>query len=184
MKKSELITWIIYLVLLMLMVTSCEKYVVNNSDITLSGKYVVSRLDITNVDQTQTRDSLYTLGTTYKNSLLPKPFDSIRINRFYIHLDYSTIRMNWIGIDNSRDIWEYPLPPEQMITYKILSNNAYNSGYLQFTYLNKSGTNSTMTFLIEDDGFETLQLKSSGAWFRGKFGEKQVMTLYLTRVGP
>ena len=40
------------------------------------------------------------------------------------------------------------------------------------------------SFLIEDDGFESLQLKSAGAWFKGKFGEKQVMTLYLTRVGP
>jgi hypothetical protein len=41
-----------------------------------------------------------------------------------------------------------------------------------------------MTFIIEDDGFETLQLKSSGAWFDGKMGQKQMMTLKLTRVGP
>jgi hypothetical protein len=41
-----------------------------------------------------------------------------------------------------------------------------------------------MKFIIEDDGLETLQLKSSGAWFSGKLGEKQVMTMSLTRVGP
>jgi hypothetical protein len=41
-----------------------------------------------------------------------------------------------------------------------------------------------MTFMIEDDGMETLQIKSSGAWFDGKFGQKQVMTILLTRVGP
>lgn len=41
-----------------------------------------------------------------------------------------------------------------------------------------------MTFYIEDDGYESLQLKSSGAWFNGEFGQKQVMTLTLTRVGP
>jgi hypothetical protein len=42
----------------------------------------------------------------------------------------------------------------------------------------------SVTFLIEDDGLETLQLRSSGAWFTGKSGEKQVMTISLTRVGP
>jgi hypothetical protein len=46
------------------------------------------------------------------------------------------------------------------------------------------GGANTLTFLIEDDGFETLQLRSSGGWFKGKFGQKQVMTLYLTRLGP
>ena len=40
-----------------------------------------------------------------------------------------------------------------------------------------------MTFLIEDDGLESLQLKSSGFWPNGKFGEKQVITMSLTRVG-
>ena len=175
-----------YLLIGLLFFCSCEKFVLSNKEITLSGKYVVSRLDITNVDQTQSRDSLYLLGSTYKNKLIPQPFDSIVINRFYIHFDYSTIRMNWIGINNSRDIWQYPLPtqPDGFIYYKIFNNNSYFNGYLQFTYVTKDGTNKTMTFLIEDDGFESLQLKSSGAWFNGKFGEKQVMTLYLTRVGP
>jgi hypothetical protein len=175
-----------YFLIGLLFLSGCEKFVLSNKDVTLSGKYVVSRLDITNVDQTQSRDSLYLLGSTYKNKLIPAPFDSIKINRFYIHFDYSTIRMNWIGINNSRDMWEYPLPtePNGFIYYSILNNNSYYNGYLQFTYITKDGFNKTMTFLIEDDGFESLQLKSSGAWFNGKFGEKQVMTLYLTRVGP
>jgi len=179
MKKIFLFTLICTLLF------SCEKYVVNKSDVTLSGKYVISRLDVTNVDQPETRDSLYTLGQKYVNHSLPNPFDSIVINRFYIHFDYSTVRMNWIGVNNSRDIWQYPLPnqPDGFIYYSIFNNNAYNSGYVQFTYLT-NGSNKTMTFLIENDGFETLQLKSSGAWFNGKYGEKQVMTLYLSRVGP
>lgn len=174
-----------YLLFILLCLTSCEKFVLNNSDITLSGKYVVSKLDITNVDQTESRDSLYTLGQKYVNHLLPTPFDSIVINRFYIHFDYSVVKIDCIGINASGDIWKYPLPnqPYGFIYYKILSNNAYNNGFVQFTYFTGE-SNRTMTFLIEDDGFESLQLKSSGAWFRGKFGEKQVMTLYLTRVGP
>lgn len=173
-----------YLLLLLLLLTSCEKFVLNNSDITLSGKYVVSKIDITSVDQNQFRDSLYTLGTTYKNPLIPSPFDSIKINRFYIHLDYSTIRMGKVySSPSGRDVWEYGMTPNE-IFYRVLNNNSYSNGYLQFTYEVNQTDVRTLTFLIEDDGFESLQLKSSGSWFRGKFGEKQVMTLYLTRVGP
>jgi hypothetical protein len=63
-------------------------------------------------------------------------------------------------------------------------NTSYRNGYIQFTYIAANEITHTMTFLIEDDGFETLQLKSAGAWFDGKFGQKQVITLYLTRTGP
>jgi hypothetical protein len=37
---------------------------------------------------------------------------------------------------------------------------------------------------IDDVVGDFVQLKSAGAWFNGKFGQKQVMTLSLTRVGP
>jgi hypothetical protein len=171
------------ILLFLFILFGCEKYAVETKDITLSGKYVVSRIDITNVDQATERDSLYNVGTTYKG-LLPNPFDSIRINRFYIHLDYSTIRMNLLGVSHDgRDIWEYGNYPNE-IFYQVLSNNTYNNGFLRFTYLSKSDGMITFVFLIEEDGFETLQLRSSGSWMRGKEGQKQVMTLYLTRVGP
>ena len=174
----------LYLILVLFLLTSCEKFVVETSDVTLSGKYVVSKLDITNVDRNPTRDSLYTVGDTYVNNLIPDPLDSIVVNRFYIHFDYSTVRMNELGVSpTGRDLWEYGSSPNE-IFYRILSNNSYNSGFLQFDYVTIDGSARTLTFLIEDDGFESLQLKSSGAWFKGKFGEKQVMTLYLTRVGP
>ena len=174
----------IYLMLLLFLLTSCEKFVVETSDVTLSGKYVVSKLDITSVDQNTNRDSLYTIGSTYVNSVLPDPIDSIVINRFYLHFDYSTVRMNELGVSpTGSDIWQYGSSPNE-IFYRILSNNSYNNGFLQFDYITVDGSARTLTFLIEDDGFESLQLKSAGAWFKGKFGEKQVMTLYLTRVGP
>lgn len=163
---------------------SCEKYVTNNSDLSLSGKYVVSKLDITNVDQSQTRDSLYLLGSVYYNSILPHPFDTIKINRFYIHLDYNTIRMNLLGVTQAgRDIWQYGVSPNE-IFYRVFGNTAYHYGYIQFDYITRDNSSRTITFFIEEDGIENLQLKSSGAWFSGKFGQKQVMTLYLTRVGP
>jgi len=164
---------------------SCEKFVVETSDVTLSGKYVVSMIDITNVDQSTEKDSLYRVGSTYFNKEnMSDPFDSIVINRFYLHLDYSTIRFNLVGVtQEGRDIWEYG-ESNNPIFYQILSNNAYNSGYLRFTYRSTNNETNTLTFLIEDDGYETLQLKSSGAWLKGKEGQKQIMTLYLSRVGP
>lgn len=163
----------------------CQIYYVNNRDLTLSGKYVVSALDITNVDQPQTRDSLYRLGTTFlSKDGYPSPFDSIVINRFYLHLDYSTIRINLVRTTpEGRDIWEYGNPPNE-IFYTILGNNAFFNGYLRFSYFTQFNEYRTLTFIIEDDGFESLQLKSSGSWIRGKEGQKQVMTLYLTRIGP
>ena len=172
------------LLLLVFTLISCEKYVTEIRDISLSGKYVVSKLEVTNVDQNQTRDSLYLLGTTYNNSLLPKPFDNIKINNFYIHMDYSTIRMKMLGVTPSgEDIWKYGSNSDP-IFYKTFGATPYIFGYIQFSYITEDGSSRTITFFIEDDGFETLQLKSSGAWFNGKFGQKQVMTMSLTRVGP
>ena len=171
-------------ILLFLLLTSCERFSLERSDVTLSGKYVVSKLDITSVDQNTNRDSLYTIGSTYINPLLPDPFDSISINRFYLTFSYREIWLDFLGVDNfGRDMWKYGGDPKN-IFYTILGNTTYSKGYLQFDYVTKDGSARRMTFYIEDDGLESLQLKSSGAWFKGKFGEKQVMTLYLTRVGP
>lgn len=178
MKRIVLILSLVFLLL------SCEAYVTEKSDLTLSGKYVVSKLHITNVDQNQTPDSLYLLGTTYDNDAMPHPFDVIPINNFYIHFDYSTIRMKLLGVNQGgQDIWQYGTSPNE-IFYRVLNNNAYDLGYIQFDYVTQNGSTRRITFHIEHDGYESLQLKSSGGWFNGKHGEKQVMTMYLTRVGP
>jgi hypothetical protein len=174
----------IMFLLVILLLVSCERYITELPTLTLSGKYVVTKLDITNVDQNETRDSLYLNGTSYVNNKLPKPFDSIPINRFYIHLDYSTIRMKQLGVTpDGRDIWKYGNTPNE-IYYNTFGGTGYNSGYMQFNYVTEDGSSRVITFYIEDDGVESLQLKSSGAWFNGKFGQKQVMTMSLTRVGP
>lgn len=173
----------LYLILITFLLVSCEKYITNTKTLTLSGKYKLALLDVTSVDQNITLDSLYRPGTVYINHNIPKPFDSLVINRFYIHLDYSSIRMNLIGVTNDGiDLWEFG-SQNNPIFYSVISNNSYSNGYLQFHYVSE-GMVKTMTFLIEDDGFESLQLQSSGSWARGKFGEKQVMTFVLTRVGP
>jgi hypothetical protein len=171
---------------IVLLLSSCIPYsssYYNTKTLTLSGKYVVSKLDVTSVDQNQSKDSLYTIGTTYINPLLSDPFDTIQINRFYIYLDNAAIKLKFNGIKNYRDDWEYGQSPNE-IFYRILGNNSLMEAHLQFTYNTKDGGAQTMTFIIEDDGLESLQLKSSGFWPIGKFGEKQVITMSLTRVGP
>ena len=172
----------ILLILITNLFISCEKYTVG-TNLTLSGKYSLSLLDVTSVDQNTSRDSLYRPGTTYINHNLPHPFDSLVINRFYMHFTYSEVRLNQIGVtQEGRDIWQYGSAPNE-IFYSIYSNNSYNNGTLQFSYTARDGSYRTMTFIIEDDGLESLQLKSAGSWSKGKFGEKQVMTFVLTRVG-
>ena len=172
------------ILLILLLFTSCQLYVTEIKDVTLSGKYVVSKLEIPIVDQNKTRDSLYLVGSTYKNPKLPDPFNNISINNFYIHFDYSTVRMKLLGAyPSGQDIWFYGSDPNY-IFYKNFGGTPFHAGYLQYHYTTKEGGDVLVTFLIEDDGLETLQLKSSGAWFAGKLGEKQVMTISLTRVGP
>ena len=162
---------------------SCEKYSTGTT-LSLSGKYVLSLLDVTSVDQNTSKDSLYRPGSVYKNKNLPNPFDSMVINRFYIHLTYSEIRMNLLGVTpEGRDMWQYVDSPNE-IFYRVYGNNTYNSGTLNFTYISKDKTPRTMNFLIEQDGFESLQLKSSGTWIKGEYGEKQILTMVLSRVGP
>ena len=172
------------ILIILLFLTSCQFYVTEIKDVTLSGKYVVSKLEITNVDQNQIRDEIYLIGDTYVNNNLPHPFNNIKINNFYIHFDYSTVRMDLCGVTKSgEDIWGYGVSPNE-IFYKTFGTTPFHSGYLQYNYTSKNGGHVSMAFIIEDDGMETLQIKSSGAWFDGKFGQKQVMTMLLTRVGP
>lgn len=172
-----------FVLLLSLFLVSCERYVLPISDLTLSGKYKLALLDVTSVDQNTSRDSLYKPGSVYLNPNLPAPFDSLVINRFYIHLDYSTIRMNLLGVNpNGNDVWQFGNPPNY-IFYRVLNNTAYNHGYLQFDYrVNDKVKN--LTFHIEEDGVESLQLQSVGQWVIGELGEKQVLTFVWTRVGP
>ena len=172
------------ILIILLFLTSCQFYVTEIKDVTLSGKYVVSKLEITNVDQNQTRDEIYLIGDTYVNNNLPHPFNNIKINNFYLHFYYSTVRMDLRGVTKSgEDIWGYGASPNE-IFYKTFGTTPFHSGYFQYHYTSKTGGHVSMTFIIEDDGMETLQIKSSGAWFDGKFGQKQVMTILLTRVGP
>ena len=88
-----------YIVILCLFFCSCEVYFTEHKDLTLSGKYVVSKIQITSVDQNQSPDSTYLAGSSYINNYMGDPFDTININNFYIHFDYSTVSFGLLGVD-------------------------------------------------------------------------------------
>ena len=171
------------ILIILLFLTSCQFYVTEIKDVTLSGKYVISRLEVTSVDQSQPRREIFLFGDTYVNDNLGHPFNKIQINDFYIHFDYSTVRMDWIRTESGRDIWRYGMSPNE-IFYKTFGTTPFHSGYVQFDYISKDGSPRSLKFIIEDDGLESLQLKLNGIWSNGQFGERQVITMLLTRVGP
>lgn len=165
-----------YFLFLLFFFSSCERYVTEIPTFSLSGKYVLTRLQVTSTDQNTQKDSLYLFGTTYINKKLPHPFDTMNINKFYIHLDNSVISLNSKGVSPSgTDVWEF-----KNIPYFQWGYNRYNWGYLQF----ELPTFPQMIFKIEDDGIEHLALRGFEMWPESKFGPKQEFSFFFRRVGP
>jgi hypothetical protein len=167
----------LYFILLLALLTSCEKYNTECATATLSGKYVISVVKIQSVKQNTSRDTTLHTGDLCLTKM-PPPFDSFRVDGFQLHLDYSSIEFPYIGTSSTgRDIYK------TKTFYSIYNCTPYYVGDLQFNY-NYDSTNITSTFYIEDDGFEHLQIKSKGVWPYGKWGEDVMYTFFLTRVGP
>lgn len=176
----------ILIIALLTSLTSCVKYV-SGTNVTLSGKYLINRITIKSVDQNVTIDSTYRAGDIYidSSSYAPIPFDSIRVGYTFFHFDYSLINLRYMGVDNSnggRDVWD----TRYRTSYWIWGNNQWQSGYIQFSYQDVVKTNAwhKFTFQITEDKLESLELTSSGIWPSYKFGEKKIMIINLTRVGP
>lgn len=172
------------LLFLVLTIISCEKYSTEIQTLTLSGKYQISRLSVNYIDQSMNIDTVYRIGDVYidENPFSPTPFDTIKIGSTYIHLDEILINLRHLGQSSGRDIWDRRYQTD----YRVFNNNRYQLGYIQFTYLDviKTGSKHTLTFMIEEDGLETLQLKSSGVWPYSNYGQKKIITFLLSRVGP
>jgi hypothetical protein len=172
------------LLVIVALLTGCEKYV-SGTHLTLSGKYLITRISMVSVDKNTTRDTVYYPGDVYKsqNTLTPKPFDTIRVGNTFIHLDEMLINLRYIGSDTfGRDMWD----KRYESGYRIWGNNQWQEGYIQFTYHDaiKTNSNPTMTFQITEDKLESLEFTSSGHWPYGRLGEKKIMILKLIRVGP
>ncbi len=177
-----------YILLFLPFFSSCEKFVTETSDLTLSGKYVVSKLTVIQTSQPLSQDTTYLSGSLFTNANLPDPFDSIKVDNFYLHFDYSTVRLIWYNRlqNGQRDRWEYGESPNEIIYWRVpYSFDAYNYGKIQFDYKPKDRLSyARITFNIDSDLLESLQL--SGLEFApyGKDGPHYRLILSLNRVGP
>ena len=183
MRKFILFTFILWCF------SSCEKYTTNISDLTLSGKYVVSKMSIISTSHAITKDSTYLSNTIFRDSTLPHPFNYIKINDFYMHFDYASVRMNWIKRTTTgslRDMWEYGQAPNEIFYNRIpYSYNAYDLGTIQFDYVPiNQKSYRRITLHVDSDLPESLQLSGLDFAPYGKNGPRYKIIFSLTRVGP
>jgi hypothetical protein len=109
---------------------------------------------------------------------MPAPFDSFYVDEFKLHMGYDLISFPLYGVDSDgRDIYS------TRTFYDIKNCTSYYVGDLQFTYKYKDVT-PTLTFFIEDDGLEHIQIKTKGVWPYSQWGEDVMYTFFLTRTGP
>ena len=168
---------------------SCEKYTTNISDLTLSGKYVVSKLTIITTSHAITKDSTYLSNTVFRDSMLPHPFNYIKVNDFYMHFDYASVRMNWISRTTTgslRDMWQYGESPNEIFYNRVpYSYNAYDLGTIQFDYMPiNQKSYRRITLHVDSDLPESLQLSGLDFAPYGKNGPEYKIIFSLTRVGP
>ena len=168
----------------LLSLTGCYKYETGTT-LTLSGKYVINRITIKSVDQNETGDSTYRHGDVFIDNSphTPIPFNRIHVGYTFSHFDNVFVNLRYMGVNNhGQDLWD----TRYETWYRILGNNRWQEGYLQFSYNDPVLTNGnhTCTFQITEDKFESLELVSSGKWPSYKFGEKKILILSLLRVGP
>jgi len=156
------------------------------SSLTLSGKYVLSKLVL--VEGSTLKDSVIQSGQLFTSSDLPDPFDSLKVNDFFIHFDYSTIRMVWYNKNQTGqgDRWEYGESPYEIYYYRVpWSYDAYNLGKIQFDYKPKDKSSYRRVILqVDSDLLESIQL--SGLYFSpiGNNGPNYKLVMSFTRIGP
>ena len=183
MRKFILFTFIL------LFFSSCEKYTTNISDLTLSGKYVVNKMSIITTSHAIRKDSTYLSNAVFQDSMLPRPFNRIKVNDFYLHFDYASIRMNWImrtTTGSLRDMWEYGESPNEIFYRRIpYTYNAYDLGLIQFDYKpTNEKSYRRITLHVDSDLPESLQLSGLDFAPYGKNGPEYKIIFSLLRVGP
>ena len=83
---------IILILSICLSLLSCEQYVTEISDLTLSGEYRVTQVQVINSNGGIIQN--YSYGQTYTSNSLPHPFNNIVTNQFRIHFTYADVYMN------------------------------------------------------------------------------------------
>jgi hypothetical protein len=180
----------LFLLLVVLVCVSCEHYVTEIRDLTLSGLYVVSEVEVVSTDPQYSTNTSYRGGQVFQDNDLPVPFNYIKTNDFNINFENNGFNgdfgLIWTNKNqpSSIPIWLYDTRYTDLDGFRVFNNNAYNLGYIILQYRTPNNQPITMTFQIEKDGFESLQLLSSGTYPIGQYGESKKLRLYLTRIHP
>jgi len=169
---------------------SCEKYVTEISDVTLSGLYVVDEIDV--IGNNGTTNISYHSGDIFDNQIFPQPFNHIKTNDFNINFEndgfVGDFQMVWTN-KNSPFItpqWLYDSRHHANVYdgFSIYGNNSYSLGTLILNYTTNDRISHVMSFKIEKDGFESLQLLSTSSYPYGQYGTSSRFRIYLTRIHP
>jgi hypothetical protein len=165
------------------MLTSCEKYVTDTSTITLSGKYLLQKLSIVQIENPTDSIKNFVVGDMVINRFLPDPFDTLRVGAFYLDFNYSDLRMNFLRRTNERDVWEYGMSPDFIFYHRVpLSFDAYTIGKITFVYLPKDEKSYRKIILsIDSDLAESLQLSGLDFSPHGRNGPKYRYVFHLKR---
>ncbi len=169
--------------LILFMLTSCEKYVTDTSTITLSGKYLLQKLSIVQIENPTDSIKNFVVGDMVINRFLPDPFDTLRVGAFYLDFNYSDLRMNFLRRTNERDVWEYGMSPDFIFYHRVpLSFDAYTFGKITFVYLPKDEKSYRKIILsIDSDLAESLQLSGLDFSPHGRNGPKYRYVFHLKR---
>ncbi len=168
---------------MLFMLTSCEKYVTETSTITLSGKYLLQKLSIVQIENPTDSIRNFVVGDMVINRFLPDPFDTLKVGAFYLDFNYSDLRMNFLRRTNERDVWEYGMSPDLIFYHRVpLSFDAYTFGKITFVYLPKDEKSYRKIILsIDSDLAESLQLSGLDFSPHGRNGPKYRYVFHLKR---
>jgi hypothetical protein len=182
MKKLLLLSFILVL-------TSCEKYVTEIPDLTLSGKYVVTKMTVISIAHAITKDTTYLSGGIFINQSLPHPFNYIKVNDFHFLFTNCDVKMIWTNRTQTgslKDTWQYGNSPYEIFYDRIpYSYDSYDYGKIRFDYKPINETSYRRIILhVDSDLFESLQLSGLDIAPYGKDGPEYRFIFTLSRVGP
>ena len=171
---------IVGVLMFLILLSGCERYVVEISDVTLSGMYVVDWVTVVGDNSTDTIQN----GEVFTDSDLYEPFDTIKTNDFNINFESSSFsgefEMIWLDKPNTPINWKYDSRKSNYSYFEITNNTSYSYVYLRLHYGQPDNNSiTTMVFKIEEDGYEHLKLLSSPYGLNNR-----QIRLYLTRIGP
>lgn len=168
---------------ILFILSSCEKYVTETSTITLSGKYLLQKLSVVQIENPTDSIRNFVVGDMVINKFLPDPFDTLKVGAFYMDFNYSDLRMNYLRRTNERDVWEYGMSPNEIFWTRVpFSFDAYTFGKITFMYLPKDESSYRKIILsIDSDLAESLQLSGLDFSPYGKNGPKYRYVFHLKR---